>query len=355
MKKARKPLNSHGSELKNYFPSSKEIMDQAYAKLRKVDVGKKYRDPLFKRKKLNSLKLTTFGDFLQKKLFELGKLFPDIDNMNPFFRDLLGALVSIDKLKMALGKVNASSKVLKKIRFEYAKKIYSSKTPDEANKHLKAFEGRAGSVIKKLNSTLKTLKEYSKLLKEVPTIDFDAFTMVLAGFPNVGKTTLLKRLTKSKAKISGYQFTTKQINTGYFELKYRKVQVLDTPGLLDRSELNDIEKKALAAVKHLASVIVFVIDPTINCGFSQKEQFGLLEQMKKEFKGTKIIGVINKADLATEEEINSAKEKLDNFVLEGEKENGANLREALIKEMKLQPISDKKYLTGLQKKPTTTT
>jgi len=349
MKKARKPLNSHGSELKNYFPSSKEIMDQAYARLRKIDVGKKYRDPLFKRKKLNSLKLKAFGDFLQKKLFELGKLFPNIDEMNPFFRDLLGALVNIDKLKMALGKLNASSKVLKKIRYEYAEKIYSSKTPEEANKHLKAFEGRAGSVIKKLNSTLKHLKESSKLLKEVPTIDFNLFTIVLSGFPNVGKTTLLKRLTKAKAKISSYQFTTKQINTGYFELKYVKVQVLDTPGLLDRTELNDIEKKALAAVKHLASVIVFIIDPTQNCGFSQEEQFGLLGQMKKEFKGKKIIRVINKSDLATEEEINSAKAKLEDFVIEGEKEQGNNLREALIKEMKTNDYSTKKFLTPPQK------
>jgi len=333
MKKARKHLNSHGSGLRNYFPSSKELLDHAYSRLRKADVGKKIRNPLLKRKKLNSLKLKAFGEFLQKKLFEVGKQFPSIDEMNPFFRDLLGLLVDVDKLKQGLAKVNASSKILKKIRSQYGGRIYSSNTPEEANKYLKEFEGRAGSVMKKLDSTLKQLKEYSKKMKEVPSIDFDAFTIVLSGFPNVGKTTLLKRLTGSKAQISPYQFTTKQINTGSFELKYRKIQVLDTPGLLDRKNLNDIEKKALAAVEHLASVIVFVLDPTQACGFSLKEQLGLLEHLKKQFKEKKILVVINKADAATKEELEEAQGKLKEAVLEDEKAKGSNLREALIREM----------------------
>ena len=39
--------------------------------------------------------------------------------------------------------------------------------------------------------------------------------VALFGFPNVGKSTLLSKLTPSKPKIANYSFTTKRINMGY--------------------------------------------------------------------------------------------------------------------------------------------
>ena len=77
----------------------------------------------------------------------------------------------------------------------------------------------------------------------MPTVDFDAFTVVIAGFPNVGKSTVLRRLTGAKPKVAEYPFTTKGIQIGYLETKWNKIQVIDTPGLLDRpiDQMNNIE------------------------------------------------------------------------------------------------------------------
>jgi len=332
MKRTQKPLNNGATaNLKNYFFSQQEIIDQAYTKAKKVVLKRKFRNPILRKKALVSLKIKTFGDFVQTKLLDHSKLFPDIENMDPFYKDLLGAIVNVDKLKPNLARLSASSRVLKKIKSQYSKMIYNSKTPEQISKLHRSFEGRTCSVLKKLNSTLEELKADSKRLKEIPEINFKVPTMVLSGFPNVGKTTLLQRLTSSKAKISPYQFTTKQINLGYYEIKYQKIQIMDTPGLLDRKELNGIERKAVAAIEHLAKLIVFVIDPTLECGFPLEEQIKLLNHIKKQFPKTELLIVINKTDKATKTEIDLALKQTGKAILEGNKENGEKLKEAMEK------------------------
>jgi nucleolar GTP-binding protein len=76
-------------------------------------------------------------------------------------------------------------------------------------------------------------------------------------------------------------------------------QIVDTPGLLDRplSERNNIERQAVAALTHLADIIVFMFDPSETCGYSLKDQKNLLTQMKKTFKDSFFIIIENKADV----------------------------------------------------------
>ncbi|MBU4256304.1 MAG: 50S ribosome-binding GTPase, partial [Candidatus Thermoplasmatota archaeon] len=83
-----------------------------------------------------------------------------------------------------------------------------------------------------------------------------------------------------------------------FEIKYRKYQVIDTPGLLDRefSKRNQIEKQAVLALRHLANVIVFIIDPTEHCGYPLDVQLKLLDDIKKTF-NIPVIEVENKSDV----------------------------------------------------------
>lgn len=146
-------------------------------------------------------------------------------------------------------------------------------------------------------------------MKEVPDIRTDIPTLVLAGYPNTGKTTMLGRLTGSKAQIASYPFTTKSLQLGYFQLKYHEVQVMDTPGLLDRpGEIrNPIEKKAMAALNHLATAILFVIDPTMTSGYSLEKQHALYTDLRQKFSMPFLL-VINKCDIATPEQVEAARQ-----------------------------------------------
>ena len=77
-----------------------------------------------------------------------------------------------------------------------------------------------------------------------------------------------------------------------------KIQFVDTPGILDRpaEDRNAIEKQALSAMMNIASVILFIIDPSEHCGYPMEVQLSLLEEVKGMVK-VPVLVVANKSDL----------------------------------------------------------
>ena len=172
--------------------------------------------------------------------------------------------------------------------------ISRTKELGQINKMRRAFSGRISSIMKQIRSNLAYLEQSRRIMKGYPSLKTKVNTIVIAGAPNVGKSTLLAILTGSKPQTATYPFTTKQLNLGY---DAKGNQYVDTPGLLDRplEKRNQIERQAVLALKHLAKVIVFVIDPTEACGYTVPEQQNLLTEIKKSFTQPVIV-VSNKAD-----------------------------------------------------------
>lgn len=70
-------------------------------------------------------------------------------------------------------------------------------------------------------------------------------------------------------EINDYPFTTRRLKMGHVEMvSGERYQVMDTPGVLSRpeEERNPMEGLTLAAVKHLPSAVVFVMDLSGTCG-----------------------------------------------------------------------------------------
>ena len=72
----------------------------------------------------------------------------------------------------------------------------------------RAALGRMCTLIKKLKSSLSYLEEVRKHLSRLPSIDTNSRTLILTGFPNVGKSSLINNMTKANVDVQPYPFTT---------------------------------------------------------------------------------------------------------------------------------------------------
>ena len=106
------------------------------------------------------------------------------------------------------------------------------------------------SQLKKCSGSLQRLKEVAKFIAGLPGIDLEEPIAIVSGPPNAGKSTFVSTVSSAKPEVATYPFTTKRGIVGHAEVEGRRVQVVDTPGLLDRplEEMNEVERRAVAAL-----------------------------------------------------------------------------------------------------------
>lgn len=252
------------------------------------------------------------------KVFEVLSVLPDPNKLNPFYAELL-AISGITDYKSLYLRLRGFKKVLRKLWKYYRIRVKLALTSKEAKKDLREFIGRSLSIIRRLNKDLKKLEIAINEMKKLPCIDFTSLKIVVSGMPQVGKSTLVGRISTSKPEVSPFPFTTKNIISGHLQLDHMRVQVFDTPGMLDRpiSELNEIEKRALVAIKFLADVIIYLIDPRPSSYYTIDQQIDLLQMIKAMFSDKPILVVVNKIDETSEERLLEVL-KLVRSVYEGE-------------------------------------
>jgi nucleolar GTP-binding protein len=211
--------------------------------------------------------------------------------------------------------LSQSSRLVRELKRKAIKEIHSTSNERRILQARKEFYGRAKSVLMNAGNSLDLASEARKSLGRLPRIDFSLPTIILAGYPNTGKSTILARITKAKPMIAEYPFTTKGLNLGYFEFRYRKIQVIDTPGLLDRplEKRNKIELQAVHALDYLADLILFIFDASSSRSYSAEDQLSLLKQIAGKFRA-RIAVIVNKADLLEEIGLTDARKKLDEVI-----------------------------------------
>ena len=261
-------------------------------------------DKLQKSKTIEKYKLNVVAQVLSRAMEKILRAIPNFSELPRFYQELIRLRLDFHEFKRNLGAVQWMMEKSKSVQKEYANKIYGARTFEDINNHRRAFYGRIASFLKQIDPQLKSLDEMRRTLKEFPAIKTSLPTACLFGFPNVGKSTLLAKLTTAKPEIKAYPFTTKNLNIGYLKEPGKKIQIIDAPGTLDRFEkMNDIEKQAYLAVKHCADIVVYVFDPTDEV--PEEKQTQLLENVKKYCQ--EIVMYVSKTDVADEKRVKKIK------------------------------------------------
>lgn len=260
--------------------------------------------PVTKTRRTESKRVLMCAKLLRDRLNEIVMQFPAMEELPKFYFDTIDLLIGVDKLRKTLGSIQGTNKVIWRIHRETTAKIWHSNVLEAKQARRSAFS-RFESVIKKLNKRFIELENLRLSIRKMPFFNFENPIVVIAGFPNVGKSSFLRSVTNASPDIAEYPFTTKNVSIGHYidtQRGYITWQIVDTPGILDRSlhERNEIELKAFIAISALPNVILFIYDPT---------QIDFLEKQKNLYRelfdkiSVKMVFSINKIDLLSEEEI----------------------------------------------------
>ena len=121
----------------------------------------------------------------------------------------------------------------------------------------------------------------------------------LIGFPNAGKSTLLRTLTNARPAVADYEFTTLVPHLGVLHFEdFAQIIIADTPGIIEGAHMN--EGLGIRFLKHIerCRFLLFVIDMSTTCPFNQLYQLVFeLEQYDKSLVERPGLVLANKMDL----------------------------------------------------------
>ena len=268
-------------------------------------VEEKVRNPDYRARLTAVRKIHSVADNLANPMISYVKAFPSFDSIHPFDREIIDLTVGVDKLKKSLGAVDWARKEILMISTKYVPRARARKSAENTMKIMSEAYTKMTNVVRQISKSFDFLISARSIFRNLPNVDTESSIAVFAGAPNVGKSSLIGAISSGKPEVKSYPFTTKAVSLGHVKKKYSILQVMDTPGLLDRSdsERNDMEKQGIAAFDFLDPIIVFLTDLTGTSGYSLQMQTNLRDELKLRYPNCEWVDVLSKNDLDFEDEL----------------------------------------------------
>jgi len=238
--------------------------------------------------------------------------FPKVDDIHPFYADLMNVLYDKDHYKLALGQLHTARNLIDQIAQDYVRLLKYGDSLYRCKALKRAALGRMCTLMKRQAPSLAYLEQVRQHLSRLPSIDPNTRTLLVCGYPNVGKSSFMNKVTRADVEVQPYAFTTKSLYVGHTDYKYLRWQVIDTPGILDRplEERNTIEMQSVTALAHLRAAVLYVVDVSEECGYSLKQQATLFHSIKPLFANKPVVIVCNKTDVRSMEDLSDTESAL---------------------------------------------
>jgi Predicted GTPase len=256
-------------------------------------------------------------------------------------------------LQDVLDEINEARKEMLIAGKDWIAKAKNAETARDAMDFMREGEGRLYELFEELASkSVKLLIELQKDLRTTPAVRLDTPAVVLVGAPNVGKSSIVRAISSATPEVNNYPFTTRGMTLGHVQVFWNDettaaaaiipevnevkkgrfdaeslsgnyaftqlCQVMDSPGLLarDDSVRNEMEALTLAAMQHLPTAVMYVMDLSGGAGdkcSSVSDQLQLRREVRARFPRRPWIDVVSKCDLGL---VDGAREELEE-VLDG--------------------------------------
>lgn len=295
------------------IPTAQDFIDIILSKTQRKTptvIHKQYKIARIRNFYLRKIKFTqqSFHDKLQLILTE----FPKLEEVHPFYADLMNVLYDKNHYKLALGQLNIAKNLIDNVAKDYGRMMKFADSLYRCKCLKRAALGRMATILKRQTQSLQYLEQVRQHLSRLPSIDPNTRTLLICGYPNVGKSSFLNKITRADVEVQPYAFTTKSLYVGHTDYKYLRWQVVDTPGILDHSleERNTIEMQAITALAHLRAAVLYVMDVSETCGYTLEEQLNLFNNIKVLFTNKPLLIVVNKTDIKRLDELPEEKKAI---------------------------------------------
>ncbi|KAJ7122013.1 P-loop containing nucleoside triphosphate hydrolase protein [Mycena crocata] len=238
-------------------------------------------------------------DTFDEKLGAILNDFPMLDDIHPFLSSLMNVLYDKNHYKLALGQLRTARHLIDQVAKDYVRLLKFGDSLYRCKQLKKAALGRMATVMRRQKDPLAYLEQVRQHISRLPAIDPNTRTLLICGYPNVGKSSFINKVTRADVDVQPYAFTTKSLFVGHLDYKYLRWQVIDTPGILDHplEDMNTIEMQSITALAHLKSCVLYFMDLSEQCGYTVAAQCALFHSIKPLFAGKPTVLVINKIDV----------------------------------------------------------
>ncbi|XP_060761943.1 nucleolar GTP-binding protein 1 [Neoarius graeffei] len=295
------------------IPTAKDFIDLTLSKTQRKTptvIHKHYQIHRIRHFYMRKVKFTqqNYHDRLSQIIMD----FPKLDDIHPFYADLMNVLYDKDHYKLALGQINIAKNLIDNVAKDYVRLMKYGDSLYRCKQLKRAALGRMCTILKRQKQSLEYLEQVRQHLSRLPTIDPNTRTLLLCGYPNVGKSSFINKVTRADVEVQPYAFTTKSLFVGHMDYKYLRWQVVDTPGILDHplEERNTIEMQAITALAHLRAAVLYVMDVSEQCGHTLSQQLELFNSIRPLFANKPLIVVVNKCDVKKISELSEENQKI---------------------------------------------
>jgi len=123
--------------------------------------------------------------------------FPRLNDIHPFYADLMNILYDRDHYKLALGQVNTAKGLIDSLSRDYIRLLKYGDSLYRCKQLKRAALGRMMTILKRQKAAFAYLEEVRKHLSRLPALDPHTRSLLVTGFPNVGKSSFMNKVSLS--------------------------------------------------------------------------------------------------------------------------------------------------------------
>ncbi len=163
---------------------------------------------------------------IHDRLVHIIQTFPEFETLPPFYYETVDILYGIPRLKKSLGAIGWAARWA---RLHGPDLVYETRKGGDPLASRKRAVARLASVVHQIDPDLRFLNDVRNVIRKLPHIE-DVFTVVVAGYPNVGKSSFIRLVSSASPEVASYPFTTKGVIVGHRISGRKRMQFIDTPG-----------------------------------------------------------------------------------------------------------------------------